>query len=120
MTEGASPETIQDALETALTTDLTKEIPTRFATVIERHVTLPYTHDGRTINEVATRSGEPMHGAKRSDRHISYWSVTGKTNPPLDCGHRRATYEHQAYHYISGSVLLTCEKCDHTQLDDSW
>ena len=120
MSEGDSPGEIQDALEAALTTDLTEDIRTRFAKVLERNIRFPYTYGDRTINGVATRSGDPMHGEKRSDDHISFWSVTGMTNPPLDCGHRHATYKYRAYHHISGSVLLTCEECDHTQIDESW
>lgn len=115
-----SPDAIGDALDTVLRAPLTEEPSVAHARTINRAISLPYTHAETTIHAVSVTEGDPQHGAKRSDAHVGLWDISGHTDKTMECGHRRARYKHRANHYISGSVLLSCEECDHDEINKVW
>lgn len=82
------------------------------------------------MREIGITRGEPMHGAKRSDDHISSYTlalpiaqidddaVPGGVCP--ECGHDRGEYHYSAYHHISGHEAITCEQCEETLHSEDW
>ncbi len=82
--------------------------------------------------DAAITEGRPMHGALRSDDHVSALEVVA----PLDviqaesshdvpgecpeCGHTRGRYSYSAHHHIAGSDAVTCAVCDHEHAAETW
>ena len=80
---------------------------------------LPVSVGGRTVRKARIQQGDPVHGALRSDDHISHYEVVVPKCCP-ECEHHLAVYVYNAYHNISGSRSLTCDSCEHVYESDHW
>lgn len=76
--------------------------------------------------------GRPMHGALRSDDHVSLLTLRLPLEDLADCNgleipercpechHDRARYHTSTHHHIAGLVAVTCPVCDHEHDGDAW
>jgi hypothetical protein len=74
---------------------------------------------GAVIESFKIRSGDPQHGAHRSDPHVSRIEAIVPVECP-ECGHDSAVFEYSAFHFISGSRSTVCRRCNHTIDAEDW
>lgn len=94
------------------------------------------THAGDvTVLDWRMTRGDPLHGALRSDDHLSHYEadvpLTGETErhngDGVDlsdgcprCGHDRGVFVNHAHHHIAGYWSLTCRFCDTEIAGEKW
>lgn len=96
---------------------------------------LPHYAGGTIVLDWERRSGDPHHGAMRTDDHVSAYEadvpLTGSVDPHKaetvdltdgcpQCGHDRGEFSYSTYHHIAGHAGLSCGSCGHEILNEAW
>lgn len=85
------------------------------------------TGNGRRIETVRITHGDPQHGAKRSDDHISRYDIVApleqvhhSPDECPECDSQSARYVSHAKHYLAGYEVIECARCEHEIWGESW
>lgn len=82
-------------------------------------MSLPIHAGSRVLRAFSVRSGDPRHGAKRSDDHVGHYTVAYPGECP-SCDHDVLVFEYSAYHYIAGGDSIACDACEYVVESDEW
>lgn len=112
------PDRIAKALDAFLTANYPATPPTWAAKVLAECCGTPIHVRDMTITTITVTSGNPQHGAYRSDDHIGSLEVRRPKECP-ECPAGMATYEYRAHHHMSGSEHDECA-CGHVHHHEEW
>ena len=110
----------REALSKAGTDTFPDVPPLRYLRVLQRAEPLPWVFGDAAILDVSTRAGRPLHGAMRSDDHVSSFEAVVTVEQCPECGHDKATFEYSSYHHIAGGMSLVCRRCGHVHGEEDW
>lgn len=128
--QGPSRQDIADAVKTVAGAKV-PGTPRLAALRVIESLGLPFCVEERRVKEVSITSGDPTHGAKRSDDHLSRYvvelpiakvsddAVHGFFCPECDEG-ERARYRYRATHHIAGGESLWCLSCEEKLYGEEW
>lgn len=112
-------EVIESAVEEVRTHDIPGLPPVSAAKLIREHVGLPLEAGDRELVAVRIQEGDPLHGAKRSEDHISSYTIEHEQECP-ECGYGKARYIFTAHHFIAGGERIECPECGYVHHSDEW
>lgn len=113
-----TPDRISEALDVVYRLNMPDVPPVWAAKVLSEAVSTPIYVGDMVIRSMSIQSGDPEHGAMRSDDHISGFEAYYPKDCP-ECPAGMATYEYRAHHHMAGSVSETCD-CGHVHEQEEW
>lgn len=123
VSHGPTPDEITDALDALLDHGVPGTPRVGVLKTLEAAGITPTlrVHD-RVIRGWSIESGNPTHGAMRSDDHVGHYEVeyTDDSKACPECGSHRLVYDYSAYHNISGSKHISCTVCHETVEREDW
>jgi hypothetical protein len=118
---GPDPDALGEAIGKLATFNLPGTPPVWAVSRYLDAASFPLSVGQRTIKTARITNGEPMHGAKRSDDHISRLKVLFERREPCpECNGTTFLFEYDAHHHMAGSQSLGCRTCDHVVESDEW
>jgi len=127
---GPTMEELSEAIEAIQNTDVPGTPPLSVVQTIQKATKLPLSVGVHTLKSVGITKGQPMHGAMRSDTHVSHYEVAlpirevsheaveGDSCP--SCGETRCTYSYSAHHHIAGGEGISCNTCGEDLYSQEW
>lgn len=127
---GPSPQALKDALDTVDSHTVPGTPPVSALTTVLDAFSPPFAVGERRVRAVSIRDGDPVHGEKRSDDHVSAYVVElplaavdadafdGASCP--SCGGGVAAYKYSTYHHIAGGHTLSCATCETALHSEEW
>jgi len=119
---GPEPEEIADAFEEFRHGEVT-DLPSVNAVRVleEASIGFPVTVGYLRILDARITRGEPRHGAKRSDDHISGYEVEYPEKcPEADCHSERTRYKYSANGFEFGYEKTFCPSCETVHDSEEW
>lgn len=127
---GPPPRAVAEALEQVADHDVPGTPPVSALSVLAEVAATEWTTDTREVRDFSITSGDPQHGAHRSDDHVGRYEVELPVAEVADdaadgdrcpeCGHDRARFHYSAHHYIAGSESVVCPRCEHEYHSERW
>lgn len=128
--KGPSRHAIRDALDNVVGHKIPGTPMLSTARLLSEHFGTPFAVETRRVTDIRIQRGDPRHGAKRSDDHVSRYEVElplGEVGADAfegvrcpHCGGTDGLYRYHANHHIAGSQTLFCLDCEEVLYSEEW
>lgn len=127
---GPTPDEVEKALHKVATHDVPGMPNVHVMRVLQEVHEAEWDVDTRRLVDFGITTGDPQHGAMRSDDHVSRYVLrlpivevndgTFHGTECPECGGEMALYKYQAHHHIAGSESLFCTTCEEELWSEEW